>query len=287
MSKLLTIIAIGTSLYVLKKRGAEFGIELPDAGWYKAGSENWNELFDNVNTESIADYFVGATQAVTSGLQLPKSSPVISTLKSTLVGLGEDVINVVPETFNSVVATVYQDSKAALLEQIAAGEGTSDDAAQLKGYASGFDVTLGYGAYADDKHKPITSMTFRELKAFQTSMLSNGRNSLNSSAAGKYQNTRTNLFGNGNNGWYGMMQEAGFKLSDKYSKSAQTKIAELLLEKRGYSDYKAGRITAKEFQRNLSKEWASIADPFTNKSTYGQHVGTTTAQIMPLIENIA
>ncbi|MEM7677706.1 MAG: peptidoglycan-binding domain-containing protein, partial [Myxococcota bacterium] len=74
-----------------------------------------------------------------------------------------------------------------LLDEIAEGEGTSDETARSRGYASGYDVTLGYGAYADDRSRPLTSMTLGEVKALQRRMLNNPSNGFNSSAVGRYQ----------------------------------------------------------------------------------------------------
>ncbi len=289
MNKLITLITIGSALYVIKKRGKEWGFQLPDApDWIKQGSKEWSDVMGTANQGALAEYFAGATEAFSEGLTLAKESPVVVSLQSTLAGVTDSVIEVVPQTFSGAVGNVFNDSMDDLLKQISEGEGTSEQVASHKGYRSGYDITLGYGKYLNDKIKPITTMNFKELKAFQTSMLRNGRNKLNSSACGKFQNTRTNLFGNNSNNWYGMMQTCGFSLSDKYSKSAQIKIAKKLLEIRGYHDYKNGVISAKDFQSNLSEEWASIADPYKNdKSHYGQHVGTTTAQIMPIIESIA
>ena len=289
MSKrsIVVLIAFGSAVYYLQKRGYKFGFQKADNNqWIEQGTDGFNTLAKDLGLDGV-EYFAGATKAVSKSFTLPESSGVIATLKDTLAGLGDDVLDVVPLTVSNAVKSVFNDSKAQLLERIAIGEGTSDDIAHRKGYASGFDVTLGYGAYASDKAYPVSKMTFAELKQHQTRMLANPKNKINSSACGKYQNTRTNLFGNSGNGWYGMMKNAGYTMNDKFSKRAQTKIAELLLEKRGYTRFKNGSMTAKDFQKALSLEWASIADPHTNRSSYNQHVGTTTAQIMPILESIA
>jgi len=166
--------------------------------------------------------------------------------------------------------------KDSLLELIANGEGTSFDKAVKHGYKSEYDVTLGYGAYADDKSKPVSTMTLNELIAHQTKMLRNKKNKLNSSAAGKYQITRTTL--------KDLMKTMKLDGNSIFSQELQDKMAMKLLERRGLQKFKTGKITKEEFQNNLSKEWASIARFKSNKGSYGQHVGTSSESIGKLLD---
>ena len=41
-----------------------------------------------------------------------------------------------------------------------------------------------------------------------------------------------------------------------------------LLRRRGYEDYKAGKLSTKKFIRNLSMEWASLPEDESNESYY-------------------
>ena len=162
-------------------------------------------------------------------------------------------------------------AKQKLLEQIAAGEGTSEEQAQKRGYKSGYDVTLGYGKFdPKDANKPITEMTLDELDAFQTEMLKNPENKLNSSAVGKYQIVRTTL--------RGLKEKLGLKGDEKFTPELQDKLASELLQQRGMGKFEKGEITQEQFQENLAKEWASIATK-DGKSFYGQRVGTTSEEI--------
>ena len=151
------------------------------------------------------------------------------------------------------------------------GEGTSEEQAQKRGYKSGYDVTLGYGKFdPKDANKPITEMTLDELDAFQTEMLKNPENKLNSSAVGKYQIVRTTL--------RGLKEKLGLKGDEKFTPELQDKLASELLQQRGMGKFEKGEITQEQFQENLAKEWASIATK-DGKSFYGQRVGTTSEEI--------
>ena len=162
-----------------------------------------------------------------------------------------------------------------LLTTIANGEGTTLAKAKRHGYKSEYDVTLGYGRYVDDKSKPLTSMTIGEVKKLQKKMIKNGASS---TAVGKYQFINSTL----------KELQAKNKLSDDtvFTKEVQDKFAKDLLEKRGLSKFKKGKISQATFQRNLSKEWASIAKDSSNKSYYGQHVGTSDKKIDNALQKV-
>lgn len=165
-----------------------------------------------------------------------------------------------------------------LLELIAKGEGTSKEKALEKGYKSEYDVTLGYGAYVDDKSLPISFMTLSELMQTQRKMLRNKKNRWNSSAVGKYQITRTTL--------KYLMKKMQLKGTERFTPELQDKMAIELLKRRGLNKFKSGRITLKDFHNRLSKEWASIARHGSKKGSYGQHVGTSSDALASSLEDI-
>jgi hypothetical protein len=175
--------------------------------------------------------------------------------------------------FSGVVGGGDYDSAAVpLLERIALGEGTSDAAAQQHGLASAYDITYAYGQYNPQDSKPLTEMTIGEVKQLQQQMISNQANSnLPSSAVGKYQLVSATLAEEQN--------KLGLSDDTKFDAATQELFGLSLLEKRGYTDWIDGRITDHDFQKNLAKEWASVADPDTGASYYGQSVGTTDIQI--------
>ena len=163
-----------------------------------------------------------------------------------------------------------------LLDRIALGEGTSDAAAQEYGFNSGYDVLYGYHKPEDFDSKfsgkSLTEMTLGEIWELQEKMGIKD-------AVGKYQILSETLFGTKKNGYYGLQDILGLSDDTIFDAATQERLAQALLERRGYSDWMDGRISDDQFQLNLAKEWASVADPTTDKSYYGQNVGATDAQI--------
>lgn len=160
-----------------------------------------------------------------------------------------------------------------ILDQISKGEGTSDEAARKRGLASGYDVSLGYGAYGGGPKKAISEMSIAEVKEYQKAMLADPKNKWNSSAVGKYQIVGDTLSS--------LQKELGFKDTDKFDAAMQDKLGEALLRRRGMENYLSGKMTGEKFQLGLAQEWASIADPRTGRGYYGnqQTAHTSTADI--------
>ena len=172
-----------------------------------------------------------------------------------------------------------------LLNVIARGEGTSDEQARKKGYSSGYDVTLGYGAYGGKTAKPLTEMTLAEIEQHQTKMLADPKNKLNSSALGKYQFTRSTLFGSGKD--IGELARLGISKDEKFTPELQDRLALALIWKQT-EQFKKGSISQSQYQNVLAGRWASIARADTGLSQYRQRVGTTSsdlAEILPGIKN--
>jgi hypothetical protein len=166
----------------------------------------------------------------------------------------------------------------ALLDQIAKGEGVDNAGARLHGYASSYDVPFNYGRYAQQT-KPLTQMTLGEIDNLQTRILAHPANRLGASPMGKYQIVQRTL----------RELKGKLGLSDNmiFNQTLQDMLGANLLEKRGVKDYIDGKISEIEFQRRMASEWASIADPRTGRPRRsGQHLGTTTSQISPLIQSL-
>jgi muramidase (phage lysozyme) len=174
-------------------------------------------------------------------------------------------------------ATVDSDIQTAapLLDRIATGEGTTDAAAQEHDLTSAYDITYAYGEYNPKDSKPLTEMTIGEIKQLQDQMLTNGAES---SAVGKYQLLGTTLEGQQNT--------LGFSDDTIFDPTTQDLFGLSLLERRGYNEWLDGTMSDHDFQKNLAKEWASVADPDTGMSYYGQGVGTTDAQIKEVMAQI-
>lgn len=171
----------------------------------------------------------------------------------------------------------YGSAAAPLLDRIALGEGTTDAAAQQHGLASAYDITYAYGLYNPKDSKPLTEMTIGEVKQLQQEMITNQIKAgivdpkKRSTAVGKYQLLSTTL--------QEQQEKLGLTDDAKFDAATQELFGLSLLEKRGYTDWIDGKITDHDFQKDLAKEWASVADPDTGMSYYGQQVGTTDAQI--------
>ena len=99
-----------------------------------------------------------------------------------------------------------------------------------------------------------------------------------SSAIGKYQfieNTLTEL-----------ANKAGLSDDTVFTSDVQDKLAIQKLKGRGYDNWISGKMSDSDFQLALSKEWASVAMPNTNKSYYNQHVGTSDDELKQSLTDI-
>lgn len=95
--------------------------------------------------------------------------------------------------------------------------------------------------------RPITSMTVGEVLQWQDESVRAGSAS---SAAGRYQIIRGTL--------RDLVAMGAVSRGEKFDKGAQDRAARALLERRGLSDYRAGRISREAFAQNLAQEWAGL-----------------------------
>ena len=177
-----------------------------------------------------------------------------------------------------------EQSAKMLLDRIAEGEGTTAKSAKRENVDSEYDITYSYGTFTPEKLssgkdvQPISTLTIGEIKEVQRLMLQNqkGRN-LPSSAIGKYQFISTTL--------NELAAKAGLSDDTIFSPDVQDKLAIEKLKSRGYDKWINNNMSDDEFQKNLSKEWASIANVDGN-SYYNQHVGTTDEEIKTVMDQI-
>lgn len=173
--------------------------------------------------------------------------------------IGTDIAITVKETIRPVDTTT-------LLETIASGESNIGE--------RGYDVTYAHGALDPDwaRGKRLSEMTVGEVERLQRDMLKHPGNIANTSAVGKYQITKTTLFGRNGTAERpekgSIAEELSLKPEEKFSKETQERIGVQLLKRRGLEEYQKGEITEQQFQENLAKEWASIPTPRTGKSFY-------------------
>jgi len=174
-----------------------------------------------------------------------------------------------------------------VLDIIAKGEGVTQERAESHGYETPYDITLGYGKFDPEGAKPLTQMTVAEvfehmglMKQHPDNLFPDGKgNNHPSSAVGRYQIIEPTL--------RGLVQELGVSEDEIFSQELQDRMGTALLNRRGYQDYLDGRITAEEFQAGMSKEWASVPDPTTGQSYYGQHTGMTNEEFMEMLNTPA
>ena len=162
-----------------------------------------------------------------------------------------------------------------LLEQISRGEGTSDAKARQHGFASGYDVTLGYGKFNKKTDKPLSQMTIGEVKRLQAEILRNS-GGLNSSAVGKYQIVGKTL--------RGLQRNMGIDDNAIFDEKMQDAMAVQLLKGRGLNRFMSGKMSRAQFQGQLYHEWASIADPYTKRGKQG--TGSTDEQMQAALAGL-
>lgn len=110
----------------------------------------------------------------------------------------------------------------------------------------GYDQVWGGIRSSDQPPKRLTTMTVDEVLAWQDSIDSR----YNSEAAGRYQVMEDTLRSLRNSG-----QVSG---SQRFDRATQDRIADILMERRGLSSYRAGTLSETDFAQRLSQEWASL-----------------------------
>lgn len=120
---------------------------------------------------------------------------------------------------------------------------------------------------------PISQQTLSKVKSTQLWMVKELR--LMSGAVGRYQIINKTL----------KELQKKLALSDEeiFSSEVQDKMAIELLNRRGLSSYLKGDLSLKDFMKNLSKEWASLPNPDTGKSYYGQRTHFTVGEFEPVL----
>lgn len=165
--------------------------------------------------------------------------------------------------FAKAEATVakYAESGNPLLEMIAKKE-------------SGGNYNIAYNGTAKGMTGSFTSMTVNEVLAWQKNHTA--VEGFKSSAVGKYQIIRTTL--------EGLKKEFAAKGEDignqKFDEKMQDRLAESLLNRRGYKDYLAGKMDESTFMARLSKEWAALPKDMSGAGSYDKD-GLNKAHVDP------
>jgi muramidase (phage lysozyme) len=126
-----------------------------------------------------------------------------------------------------------------------------------------YNAVIGNGASTQD----LSKMSLGEVMALQKALVAQGRES---GAIGRYQIINQTL--------RGLVSELGLSTSEKFTPELQDRLGFALLERRGYSAWKAGQLSDVQFAHNLALEWAAIPSPKTGLSAY-QGVGSNRAGV--------
>jgi hypothetical protein len=166
---------------------------------------------------------------------------------------------------------------------VAEAEGTTDAKASQENFASGYDVPFAYGQYLQPS-KPISQMTFKELRDFQRRQVNATKGTfdntnLGTGAVGRYQFIGPTL--------ENLKNRLGYKDTDVFSPEVQDRLFDALMEEQGLQKLLAGLITPEKFQEKLSSQFASIPKPGTETGTYkGQNTGVTSDRVSAVLSSM-
>jgi muramidase (phage lysozyme) len=128
--------------------------------------------------------------------------------------------------------------------------------------------TRGYNDAFAHQHPgtDLSKLTIDQVKALAMTQRGSG-------AIGRYQFMPKTLTG--------LEKELGLSGNEMFTPAMQERLARSLLQRRGYDQWKAGKLSDKAFMHNLSEEWAGLTDPDTGHGHYasiGQDTGHSLKQ---------
>lgn len=140
--------------------------------------------------------------------------------------------NIIPK------ASVSAPSETGFFGAIMNAEGTDAKTAAKFGFASSYDVVLGFGKYGLPD-KPLSEMTISEVYDYQRNTLL--KNHGTSSAAGAFQIVSRNIL-NPNGELTAFMERAGLTLNDKFDEAAQRKLAYEIYKEQGLGAWEGFKV---------------------------------------------
>lgn len=150
------------------------------------------------------------------------------------------------------------DASKPLLDLIAKHE--SEGAMAMQGVKSGYDVVVQQAFEITPPIKPISTMTVNEVLDWQVKAIRAYKQKTHSkqgySAVGRYQivyRTLQDLIGLND-------------LGRVFDRETQDELAFVLIKRRGWVSWKAGKISDSRFADALSQEWASL--PYNTGNSY-------------------
>ncbi len=179
-------------------------------GWLRAAAaEGWERVADD-------DEIVGAGEAES------EEEAIAAGTRPTVLPIGMRAVTISAEVRRFTP----------FLDFIARHEGTADRP------DSGYNTSLGFGRFIRGGEKDLVNMTLDEINELQLEMLRHPKNTLDSSALGRYQIVRKTLLG--------LRTQFGLSGSQKFSADLQDRLAVALIKRRGRSI------------DGLRNEWASL-----------------------------
>ena len=113
-----------------------------------------------------------------------------------------------------------------------------------------YSTTLGYGEFIKGGERDLTKVPLGEIDRLQTEILNNPKNKTGGSPVGKYQVVQRTL--------RDAKKALGLKDTDLFTKEVQDKVGMWLLNRRGYQDWKDGKISDAQFTKNMQNEWQAL-----------------------------
>ena len=207
-------------------------------------------LYNEMNKPRIVAYNVTTYPGTSGNSGGPNMAGIFNFIGKLFSGAGAGSGQVAPTPFNPQPkgggpAPTTQTGQSATGNPLLALIGSKE---APKGYAQ------VYGGSKLTPPKPITSMTVREVLAWQDASVARGSAS---SAAGRYQIIRGTL--------RGLVAKGAIGLDDLYSPANQDRLAQSLMDEQGYSKWASGSMTDEEFGQNLARVWASFPVFFHDK----------------------
>jgi hypothetical protein len=150
-----------------------------------------------------------------------------------------------------------------LLDFIAKGESGGDYNSMNQGGTKSSGI-IGAGTSSNIIGKNLTDMTVSEImqRAAKPSDSAEERKKKGLIfAAGRYQIIPGTL--------QGLVKAGVVGPGDKFDETTQDKLGRGLLERAGLSSFKSGKITAQDFQNNISKTWGAVGNASTGDTSLG------------------
>jgi muramidase (phage lysozyme) len=128
--------------------------------------------------------------------------------------------------------------------------------------------TRGYNDAFAHQHPGVdlSKLTINQVEALQ-------RTQRGSPAIGRYQFMTKTL--------ESLKKDLNLSGNEMFTPDTQERLARSLLQRRGYDQWKAGKLSDQAFMHNLSMEWAGLTDPYTGHGHYasiGQDTGHSLRQ---------